>query len=97
MVAFVHCDGVFVLLLQLSANTPDSVFQVLEYLKQLLLLLHQNYLLPALAYTSSLLQQAWISLQESCKSVNSKCRDYSMSLGFLAVIEPDDLNACVCV
>ncbi|XP_046877955.1 transmembrane protein 214 [Hypomesus transpacificus] len=50
----------------LSANTPDSVFQVLEYLKQLLLLLHQNYLLPALAYTSNLLQQAWTSLQDSC-------------------------------
>lgn len=49
-----------------STNTPDSVFQVLEYLKQLLLFVHQNYLLPALAYTSSLLQQAWTSLQDSC-------------------------------
>ena len=73
VVAFFHCDGACVVLLQLSANTPDSVFQVLEYLKQLLLLLHQNYLLPALAYTSNLLQQAWTSLQDSCKSVNSKC------------------------
>ncbi|KAM6954178.1 transmembrane protein 214 [Aplochiton taeniatus] len=49
-----------------SANTPDSVFQVLEYLKELLLFLHQNYVLPALAYTAYLLQQAWSSLQDSC-------------------------------
>ncbi|XP_044233320.1 transmembrane protein 214 isoform X2 [Thunnus albacares] len=49
-----------------NANTPDSVFQVLAYLKELLLLLHQNYILPALAYMSDLLQRAWTNLQESC-------------------------------
>uniref|UniRef100_A0A4W6DGD9 Transmembrane protein 214 n=1 Tax=Lates calcarifer TaxID=8187 RepID=A0A4W6DGD9_LATCA len=49
-----------------NTNTPDSVFQVLAYLKELLLLLHQNYILPALAYTSDLLQRAWTNLQESC-------------------------------
>ncbi|TNM94746.1 transmembrane protein 214 [Takifugu flavidus] len=49
-----------------SANTPDSVFQLLAYLKELLLLLHQNYILPALAYLSALLHRAWISLQDSC-------------------------------
>ncbi|XP_068199318.1 transmembrane protein 214 [Antennarius striatus] len=47
-------------------NTPDSVFQLLAYLKELLLLLHQNYILPALAYMSELLQRAWTSLQDSC-------------------------------
>ncbi|KAG7453909.1 hypothetical protein JOB18_047160 [Solea senegalensis] len=47
-------------------NTPDSVFQVLAYLKELLLLLHQNYILPALAYISELLQRAWTNLQDSC-------------------------------
>lgn len=54
---------------QVHANTPESVFQLLAYLKELLLLLHQNYILPALAYLSALLHRAWISLQDSCKSV----------------------------
>lgn len=54
---------------QVNTNTPDSVFQVLAYLKELLLLLHQNYILPALAYVSDLLQRAWNNLQDSCKSV----------------------------
>uniref|UniRef100_A0A3P8UTA0 Transmembrane protein 214 n=1 Tax=Cynoglossus semilaevis TaxID=244447 RepID=A0A3P8UTA0_CYNSE len=49
-----------------NTNTPDSVFQVLAYLKELLLLLHRNYILPALAYISELLQRAWTSLQDSC-------------------------------
>ncbi|XP_068433441.1 transmembrane protein 214 [Clinocottus analis] len=49
-----------------NTNTPDSVFQVLAYLKALLLSLHQNYILPALAYISELLQQAWTNLQDSC-------------------------------
>ncbi|KAK5852682.1 hypothetical protein PBY51_006532 [Eleginops maclovinus] len=47
-------------------NTPDSVFQALAYLKELLLSLHQNYILPALAFISELLQRAWTHLQESC-------------------------------
>lgn len=54
---------------QVYANTPDSVFQLLAYVKELLLLLHHNYILPALAYLSALLHRAWISLQDSCKSV----------------------------
>lgn len=54
---------------QVNANTPESVFQVLAYLKELLLFIHQNYIVPALAYISGLLQRAWANLQESCKSV----------------------------
>lgn len=49
-----------------NTNTPDSVFQVLAYLKELLLSLHHNYILPALAYISELLQRAWANLQDSC-------------------------------
>lgn len=49
-----------------NTNTPDSVFQVLAYLKELLLSLHQNYILPALAFISELLQRAWSNLQDSC-------------------------------
>ncbi|XP_063351875.1 transmembrane protein 214 [Pelmatolapia mariae] len=47
-------------------NTPESVFQALAYLKELLIFLHQNYILPALAYTSNLLQRAWANLEDSC-------------------------------
>ncbi|XP_069571566.1 LOW QUALITY PROTEIN: transmembrane protein 214 [Brachyistius frenatus] len=49
-----------------NTNTPDSVFQLLAYLKELLIFLHQNYVLPALAYTSDLLRRAWTNLQDSC-------------------------------
>ncbi|KAM6915586.1 transmembrane protein 214 [Xenentodon cancila] len=49
-----------------NTNTPDSVFQVLTYLKELLIFIHLNYILPAQAYVSDLLQRAWTSLQESC-------------------------------
>ncbi|XP_075893774.1 transmembrane protein 214 [Nelusetta ayraudi] len=48
------------------ANTPDSVFQALAYLRELLLFLHHNYVVPALAYVSELLQRAWLHLQDSC-------------------------------
>uniref|UniRef100_A0A7N9AP85 Transmembrane protein 214 n=1 Tax=Mastacembelus armatus TaxID=205130 RepID=A0A7N9AP85_9TELE len=58
---------------KVNANTPDSVFQVLAYLRELLLFLHQNYILPALAYISELLQRAWSNLQDSCKSVLRSC------------------------
>lgn len=54
---------------QVYANTPDSVFQALAYLRELLLFLHHNYVVPALAYVSELLQRAWLHLQDSCKSV----------------------------
>lgn len=57
-----------------NSNTPDSVFEMLEYLKELLLFLYQNYILPALAYISDLLQRAWTNLQESCKSVLDRLR-----------------------
>lgn len=54
---------------KVNTNTPDSVFQALAYLRELLLFLHQTYILPALAFISNLLQQAWTNLQDSCKSV----------------------------
>ncbi|XP_030577739.1 transmembrane protein 214 [Archocentrus centrarchus] len=49
-----------------NTNTPESVFQVLAYLKELLIFLHQNYVLPALVYISDLLQRAWTNLEDSC-------------------------------
>uniref|UniRef100_A0A667ZPJ0 Transmembrane protein 214 n=1 Tax=Myripristis murdjan TaxID=586833 RepID=A0A667ZPJ0_9TELE len=65
-----------------SANTPDSVFQALAYLKELLLFLHHNYILPALAYTSDLLQRAWTSLQDSCNGEVSVSCLQSHALSF---------------
>uniref|UniRef100_A0A8C6KQB1 Transmembrane protein 214 n=1 Tax=Nothobranchius furzeri TaxID=105023 RepID=A0A8C6KQB1_NOTFU len=47
----------------------SSVFQVLAYLKELLIFIHHNYILPAVTHISELLHQAWTNLQDSCKSV----------------------------
>uniref|UniRef100_A0A671TYV3 Transmembrane protein 214 n=1 Tax=Sparus aurata TaxID=8175 RepID=A0A671TYV3_SPAAU len=67
---------------QVNANTPDSVFQVLDYLKELLFFLHQNYILPALAYVTELLQRAWTNLQDSCNGeVSVSClQSHALSL-----------------
>uniref|UniRef100_A0A3Q1K8L6 Uncharacterized protein n=1 Tax=Anabas testudineus TaxID=64144 RepID=A0A3Q1K8L6_ANATE len=51
---------------KVNTNTPDSVFQAVAYLRELLLFIHQNYILPALASTSNLIQRAWTNLQDSC-------------------------------
>lgn len=50
----------------IHANTPESVFQFLEFLKGLLLFVHEQMILPALHYLNTALQLAWRSLQESC-------------------------------
>ncbi|XP_037541551.1 transmembrane protein 214 [Nematolebias whitei] len=47
-------------------NTPESVFRALTYLKELLVFIHQNYILPALSSLAELLQLAWTNLQDSC-------------------------------
>uniref|UniRef100_A0A8C6KTG8 Transmembrane protein 214 n=1 Tax=Nothobranchius furzeri TaxID=105023 RepID=A0A8C6KTG8_NOTFU len=59
----------FAFFLQVNTNTPESVFQVLAYLKELLIFIHHNYILPAVTHISELLHQAWTNLQDSCKSV----------------------------
>uniref|UniRef100_A0A8C7H2Z4 Transmembrane protein 214 n=1 Tax=Oncorhynchus kisutch TaxID=8019 RepID=A0A8C7H2Z4_ONCKI len=66
----------------LSSSTPDSVFLLIDYLKQLLLFLHTNYLLPALSHASHLIVQAWTALQDSCSGeVSVSClQTYALSL-----------------
>lgn len=66
----------FHVIVQVNTNTPESVFQLLAYLKKLLIFVHQNYILPALASISDLLQRAWSNLQDSCKSVLKAALDY---------------------
>uniref|UniRef100_A0AAY4CU90 Transmembrane protein 214 n=1 Tax=Denticeps clupeoides TaxID=299321 RepID=A0AAY4CU90_9TELE len=51
---------------QVNVNTPDSVFQFIEYVKELLLLLQRHYILPAWHYAVESLQHAWKAFQESC-------------------------------
>uniref|UniRef100_A0A4W4H5A8 Transmembrane protein 214 n=1 Tax=Electrophorus electricus TaxID=8005 RepID=A0A4W4H5A8_ELEEL len=51
---------------QVRANTPESVFQFLEFVKELLVWAHQNYVLPAVQYVLMALQQSWQALQDSC-------------------------------
>ncbi|XP_031436948.1 transmembrane protein 214 isoform X2 [Clupea harengus] len=50
----------------LNTNTPESVLQFLEYMKELLLFLHENYILPAMDYILQGLQHAWQAFQDSC-------------------------------
>ncbi|MBN3303283.1 T214B protein, partial [Amia calva] len=50
----------------LNSNIPDAVFQFIEYLKQLLLVLHQNYLQPAMVYMKSSFEQGWQTFVDSC-------------------------------
>ncbi|KAG7460797.1 hypothetical protein MATL_G00202680 [Megalops atlanticus] len=50
----------------LNANIPDSVFQFLEYMKELLLFIHQNYLLPSMMYIKASLEHAWQMFVDSC-------------------------------
>eukprot|EP00063_Salmo_salar_P086935 XP_014061770.1 PREDICTED: transmembrane protein 214-like isoform X2 [Salmo salar] len=66
----------------LSSSTPDCVFLLIDYLKQLLLFLHTNYLLPAFTHASHLTVQAWTALQDSCSGeVSASClQTYALSL-----------------
>lgn len=50
----------------INANTPDSVFQFLEFMKDLFMFVHQNYILPIFQYLTAALQNGWQSLQDSC-------------------------------
>ncbi|KAG9347684.1 hypothetical protein JZ751_005258 [Albula glossodonta] len=50
----------------LNANIPESVFQLIDYLKELLLFIHQNYLLPSMAYVKVSLEHAWQMFVDSC-------------------------------
>lgn len=45
------------------------MFEFIEYVKQLLLYVHERVIVPSLQYLNTALQHAWRSLQESCKSV----------------------------
>ncbi|XP_057180136.1 transmembrane protein 214 isoform X2 [Triplophysa rosa] len=59
-------ENVPLLIEWINANTPDSVFQFIEYVKELLLYIHQQFIVPSLQYLSTALQHAWKSLQDSC-------------------------------
>ncbi|XDV24295.1 hypothetical protein PO909_028513 [Leuciscus waleckii] len=50
----------------IHANTPESVFQFIEYVKELLLFIHERFIIPSLQYLSTALQHTWKNLQESC-------------------------------
>jgi len=52
---------------QVRENTPESVFELLEYVKLLLLYVQECVLVPALQYVTAALQSTWRSLQESCE------------------------------
>ncbi|KAF4114997.1 transmembrane protein 214 [Onychostoma macrolepis] len=59
-------ENVPLLIQWVHANTPESVFELVEYVKQLLLYVQEHVLVPALQYLTAALQSVWRSLQESC-------------------------------
>lgn len=59
-------ENVPLLIQWVQAHTPESVFELLEYVKQLLLYVQEHVLVPALQYLTAALQSVWRSLQESC-------------------------------
>ncbi|KAM4694602.1 transmembrane protein 214 [Discoglossus pictus] len=50
-----------------QSRIPDSLYQLIEYLKELLIHLHQNYLVPALGYLETAIQRLWKQYVDSCK------------------------------
>ncbi|XP_044144809.1 transmembrane protein 214 isoform X2 [Bufo gargarizans] len=50
----------------LQSRIPDSVFQLLEDLRELLILLYHNYVLPAVQYCEATLQRTWQQYVDSC-------------------------------
>ncbi|XP_063079711.1 transmembrane protein 214 isoform X2 [Engraulis encrasicolus] len=50
----------------INNNTPEGLVAFLEYLRELLLLLHEHYVMPALQYILQGLQHAWTTFQDSC-------------------------------
>ncbi|XP_043086713.1 transmembrane protein 214 isoform X2 [Puntigrus tetrazona] len=60
-------ENVPLLIQWVQANTPESVFDLLECVKQLLLYVQEHVLVPALQYLTAALQSIWRNLQESCK------------------------------
>ncbi|XP_067879881.1 transmembrane protein 214 [Heterodontus francisci] len=51
----------------LHSNLPDAVLQLVEYVKEFLLFVHQNYLFPALEYMKMVMKQWWKQLVNSCE------------------------------
>ncbi|XP_023682339.1 transmembrane protein 214 isoform X1 [Paramormyrops kingsleyae] len=50
----------------LNANIPEGVFQFIEYLKELLLFVHVNYILPAMMHLKAALEHCWQKFVDSC-------------------------------
>ncbi|XP_063296802.1 transmembrane protein 214-A-like, partial [Pelobates fuscus] len=49
-----------------QSRIPDSLYQLIEYLRELLLYLHRSYLLPAVGYTEETLHRVWQQYVDSC-------------------------------
>ncbi|CAH2330567.1 transmembrane 214, partial [Pelobates cultripes] len=49
-----------------QSRIPDSLYQLIEYLRELLLYLHRSYLLPAVGYTEETIHRAWQQYVDSC-------------------------------
>lgn len=52
---------------QLQSRVPEAVWQIAECMRELLLFLLRNCLLPLLEHVSAALQQAWKHCVDACK------------------------------
>lgn len=58
----------------LHSNLPDTVFHVVEYIKELLLFVHQNYILPIVEYMKIMILHWWRQFVNSCEGeINWDC------------------------
>ncbi|XP_051544405.1 transmembrane protein 214-B-like isoform X2 [Myxocyprinus asiaticus] len=59
-------ENVPLLIEWINVNTPESVFQCIEYVKDFLLYIHEQFIIPSLQYLNTALQHTWQNLQDSC-------------------------------
>ncbi|KAM4771391.1 transmembrane protein 214 [Rhinophrynus dorsalis] len=51
---------------RIQSGTPDFVYHFIEYLRELLLHIHQHYLLPSMRYLETAMHRAWQQYVDSC-------------------------------
>lgn len=59
-------ENVPLLIEWINSNTPDSVFHFIQYVKEFLLYIHEQFIVPSMQYLCAAFQYTWQSLQDSC-------------------------------
>ncbi|XP_051974316.1 transmembrane protein 214 [Xyrauchen texanus] len=59
-------ENVPLLIEWINVNTPESVFQCLEYVRDFLLYIYEQFIIPSLQNLNTALQHTWQNLQDTC-------------------------------